>query len=477
MNDQVSTVLLAHKDKILSQLETALRVGALDNRGVLTSPRRAPEVAQQLVRAWFGRLAGVTKDKAVTNLAAELVEKGLSFSTGSVAMATLRQATLMMVGEDDTLKLTTLLAFDNFADTFLRKVAATRETVIVQEQESYQASLQRALQNELSQVRRLTERLDRRQKQMREVINIYSAIANLENEADILSHFVALAQSQLDLVGVAVFELSLNQHLVMVRASAGDLPETITPEATQPTGLLKQTITQNQPFISEGQEGLYEIFVPLKVGGSRTLGILALWLTTTEPAEDILGFVQPLAIMLTTTWQNVRLLAQAEERTQELETLQGQRVQQMWTTAQPGIQQTYLYDGLSVAEGHAGETDRDDLILPIAIREWPIGHLNLPVTADHAWSEEDLAFVEAIIREMTNALENTRLIQDTQSRARREQTIREITEKMRSTVSLQELVQTTARELGQHLSAGHAVVELGLETEAVLDHNGQNRGD
>ncbi|MEW5961188.1 MAG: PAS domain-containing protein, partial [Chloroflexota bacterium] len=69
--------------------------------------------------------------------------------------------------------------------------------------------------------------------------------------------------------------------------------------------------------------------------------------------------------------------------------------------------------------------------------------------------------VMAFARDIT---EREQLLADVGRRARREQTIREITEKMRSASSLQELVKTTARELGQRLAAGHALIELGIET-------------
>jgi len=48
-------------------------------------------------------------------------------------------------------------------------------------------------------------------------------------------------------------------------------------------------------------------------------------------------------------------------------------------------------------------------------------------------------------------------------RAQQEQTIREITEKMRSAVNLEQLVKITATELGQHLSAEYAMVDLGVD--------------
>lgn len=467
MDNQAATKLVAHKAKIFSRLEAALRVGALDNRGVLTSPRRAPEVAQQLGGLWFEMLAGLANPEKVAQLAVELVEKGLSYNCAAGAMKALQQGILEVTLAEDPLRLTLLLALDTFADTFLREVAVSREHSIIREQENYQASLQRALQNELSGARRLSERLGRRQHQMRAVITIYSAISNLADEAEILRYFAALAHSHLDLAGVAVFELAANKQSVAVRASAGNLPETLKSETAQPTGLLKQAISQNQQVISERTDegrSAYEVFIPLRVG-EGTLGILGLWLMATELSEDVLEFIQPLAIVLTTTWQNVRLLAHAEERTRELEALQGQRVQKMWASGAPRDSHGYVYDGVRVVEGEIGNITPANLTLPIAIREWPVGQLNLPDLAGQNWSKNDLTFVEAVIREMANALENARLIQDTQGRARREQTIRQITEKMRTAISLQELAKTTARELGQHLAAGHAVVELGIESE------------
>lgn len=61
--------------------------------------------------------------------------------------------------------------------------------------------------------------------------------------------------------------------------------------------------------------------------------------------------------------------------------------------------------------------------------------------------------------------EREQLLDETNRRVQREQTIREITEKMRAATSLEQLVKTTACELGQHLAAGHAVVELGMESQ------------
>jgi hypothetical protein len=66
---------------------------------------------------------------------------------------------------------------------------------------------------------------------------------------------------------------------------------------------------------------------------------------------------------------------------------------------------------------------------------------------------------------LAQTAETLRLFEDTRQRAGREQTIRQITEKMRAATSMDELVKVAAEELGERLSADHAVVELGIETD------------
>lgn len=79
--------------------------------------------------------------------------------------------------------------------------------------------------------------------------------------------------------------------------------------------------------------------------------------------------------------------------------------------------------------------------------------------------------IEAIFRDISK---RKRAEEAVQRRAQREQTIRQITEKMRLASNLEDLVKITATELGQHLSAAHVLVELGVDStlftsEASID--------
>ncbi len=117
------------------------------------------------------------------------------------------------------------------------------------------------------------------------------------------------------------------------------------------------------------------------------------------------------------------------------------------------------------------------LVAPINLREKTIGALQLyTCQSDHSWSEDDLAVIKAVVDQFAETAENLRLFDETRRRAGREQTIREITEKMRATASLEQLIKTATTELGERLSAGHAVVELGLEPAGSQAGEGKRNG-
>jgi GAF domain-containing protein/HAMP domain-containing protein len=110
------------------------------------------------------------------------------------------------------------------------------------------------------------------------------------------------------------------------------------------------------------------------------------------------------------------------------------------------------------------------IVAPIKLRNTAIGALQLhPLRADQSWSEDDLAVVEAVVDELAQSAESLRLFEETQERAGREATIREITDKLRAAPDLNSLVNTAARELGERLGVPHLMFELGRETEALRD--------
>ncbi|NWG75144.1 MAG: GAF domain-containing protein, partial [Rubrivivax sp.] len=113
-----------------------------------------------------------------------------------------------------------------------------------------------------------------------------------------------------------------------------------------------------------------------------------------------------------------------------------------------------------------------ELAVPITLGVEIFGVLDVQSDQVGGLNEEDQLLLIGLCGQIAIAIETrraeterARLLAEVERRARREQTIREITERMRTANNLEQLVKITARELGQRLSAGHAVVELGLEPD------------
>lgn len=105
------------------------------------------------------------------------------------------------------------------------------------------------------------------------------------------------------------------------------------------------------------------------------------------------------------------------------------------------------------------------LAAPINLHNTTVGVVQLHAAGNNApdWTEDDLAVVEAVLDQLAQTAENLRLFEETRERAGREQTLREITDKLRAAPNLDLLLETAARELGQRLGVRNTVLELGID--------------
>lgn len=103
------------------------------------------------------------------------------------------------------------------------------------------------------------------------------------------------------------------------------------------------------------------------------------------------------------------------------------------------------------------------LVMPFHIGAEAVGALYLGSVQPGAYNEDHLALMWEVADQMASVIDRLRLFEQVQQRAKREQTIREVTEKMRAATSLEQLVKITTQEIGQRFSAEYALVDLGIE--------------
>lgn len=115
---------------------------------------------------------------------------------------------------------------------------------------------------------------------------------------------------------------------------------------------------------------------------------------------------------------------------------------------------------------------RSEMALPLISRSQIIGALTVQSAAPQAFSNEDIAVLQTMADQVANAVESARLLQEMEHLARHNQSVSELSGKLRGALDLEGVLQTTVRELGLALGASEAVIRLG-----ALAPSAQSGGD
>ena len=102
------------------------------------------------------------------------------------------------------------------------------------------------------------------------------------------------------------------------------------------------------------------------------------------------------------------------------------------------------------------------LAVPVKFRDQLIGMIHVEASeTSRNWSEDEIALVQTISDRAALALENARLLEDSQKRAAKEQAIGEIATKIGATTDIEAILRTAVRELGAQISGTQVSVEIG----------------
>jgi len=130
-----------------------------------------------------------------------------------------------------------------------------------------------------------------------------------------------------------------------------------------------------------------------------------------------------------------------------------------------------MYRG-EILEFHPdGKTGEPTLVVPIKLREQIIGvmHIKSP-SKDRLWTTSEISLTEAVSERLSLALENARLIQESQRQVIKEQAISEITGRIGSSINLDNVLLTAVEELGRTIPGSEVTIKL--KKENTNDGNG-----
>ncbi len=195
-----------------------------------------------------------------------------------------------------------------------------------------------------------------------------------------------------------------------------------------------------------------EIALPLTIG-DRVIGALDVQSTKQAAfaAQDI-ETLQNMANQVAITLENARLFQETRQSLREIQNIQRQYLQQAWDSRAASESLEYRLGEESAS------ANEDNLDIPLALRNQIIGRISL--SGETEWTSEERAWVESVATQAAIALENARLMEESQRAAHYQRLIAEITSRIWSASTRDSILQTAIKEIGRALNVSEAVIEL-----------------
>jgi GAF domain-containing protein len=263
-----------------------------------------------------------------------------------------------------------------------------------------------------------------------------------------------------DATGTAGKTLKERQHRLAIGANSMVGSAITSREARIALDVGEESIRFDNPLLPETRS---EIALPLIVGG-HVIGALDVQSKAASAfsSRDV-EVLQNMANQVAVAIENARLFQASQALLEEMRATNQRYLLSSWSelTRESGKIEVETKTSIPVEEDgiHTAE-------VPLTIRDQILGEVL--VQSDKEWTLEQKRLLEAVATQAAFALENARLLSESQQTALRERIAAGITERIWSSQSVDGILQTAVRELGRALEASEATIELKTEEQEAL---------
>lgn len=333
----------------------------------------------------------------------------------------------------------------------------------------------------------LETEVDRRTRNVMAVSEVGRAITGARNLDALLKQVVKLIVERFDVYHAQVFLVDEAGQNAVLRASTGLAGQQLLGRGHRlPVGsksVIGQVTAQGEAVVALDTDTdpvhrrnellpdtRSEIALPLHVGG-KVVG--ALDIQSVEPnafSPDDVPVFQTMADQLAIAIENAHLFGQAQDSMAAIERLNRQLTGEAWREYMAGRTHAmplgYQADGTSLQPLEAEQTDErpaspEAISLPLVVRGEPIGAIDIQPKGDQEPLDADAqAMLEAVAERVAVALDNTRLAEQAQRTAWREQIINQISTKLQRSHDVQAILRTALTELGRALGMQRGFAQL-----------------
>ena len=387
---------------------------------------------------------------------------------------------------------TTLDEIGTLAHAFNTMTSRLRETL---------EGLEKRVEDRTSELSRANERNERRAKQFEAIAHIARTISSTRDLDLLLSQITTVIHQEFGFYHVGIFLLDTAREYAILSAANSEGGKKMLARGHRlkvgETGLVGFVTGTGKPRVAldTGTDAVFfnnpdlpgtrsEIALPLHVG-DEVIGALDVQSTEANAflQEDI-NILSTLADQVSIAIQNAQQFEETRKALNESEVLSRQFVQAGWqqftkTRNLLGIRHTGAR--ASLLHRRNGKEKQEDLLgsnsqpkrnlrgatlsLPIKLRGEVIGSVDVRTPDNRPWDQDELDIVTAIVERAAIALENARLLAESQKRAAKERIIGEISSKISMQSEINELLKTAALELGRNLPGAEIAVQFNKDSE------------
>ncbi len=351
------------------------------------------------------------------------------------------------------------------------------------------AELNRTQHSIEKQLQERTLYYQRRLLQARVAAEISGSIISIHDPQQLLQTVIDLMQDRFKMYYIGVFVLDEDQKSAVLRAATGEAGQkmiaarhslavgsssmigwaTLNRQARIALDIGAEAIRFNNPYLPHTRS---ELALPI-LSKNEVLGAMSIQSNQPNAFDnDDIAILQGIADSLATALENARLYQQTQEALSEISAITSEFVSTTWTAAareHGGLKYHYENPNAPTA-GEANAVHE----FPILLRDQVIGYLSLESDVQELTPEET-AFAEAVTQQTAIALENARLLEETQRHAREEQKLNELGEQFSQARSIDEILQSAVMGLGDLPSVSEVSIHLiAPEIEGQGSDNGHN---
>lgn len=330
------------------------------------------------------------------------------------------------------------------------------------------------------QIREHAEELETRMAQLRVSTNTARAISDTRNVSELLEATVTLLSEKFRHYHVGLYILDEQGKTAFLQASSSEIGKRIIGHAfnisTDRKNPIHYVIGQNRPSITTDLDHVNFIrddnfpitrsrmVLPLAVRGN-VIGLLDIH--SDQPraftAQDA-DILQPIADLAAITFDNIRLINETQSLLGQLDISTSTQTQRTWSKMTSRQKPSYQYTPAGVRPLFSSDKrgDENGLHIPLILHGQRIGTIKLKRKgADTDWSERERTLLMKISDQISLALENSRLVDEAQKSAMRDQMIASISTQIRETLNIESVIRTATSELRRVFDLKEAEIVVG----------------